>query len=69
MLTCGCKRGYPCEASQGFAPDYFTLTSICFGFASSRFGKKTQSRPSLNSARILFASMNVGSVKLRRNSP
>lgn len=60
------------ETQEGSPENYLTLTSICFGFASLRFGKVTKvtiSRPSLNSARTLVASMNVGSVKLLRNSP
>lgn len=68
-MTCGCEV-HSCEALQESSlMGYLTFTSICLGFASSRLGKLTINNPSLNSARILSASMKVGSVKLRRNSP
>ncbi len=57
---------YKGSAGRAF---YFTLTSICFGFASSRFGNVIVSNPSLNSARIFPGSMNAGSMNARINSP
>ena len=48
---------------------YFTLTSICFGFASSAFGSVTVKMPSLNTASILSACTVVGSVNERWKLP
>src|SRR5262249_32560712 len=47
------------------ALNYLTLTSTCFGFASSRLAKVTRRIPSLNSALTLFMSTKPGIVKLR----
>ncbi len=48
---------------------YTTFTSICLGIAALFFGSVTVSIPSLNSARTLVPSTNVGSVKILMNSP
>jgi len=62
----------PSKRQTGGSPlklSYLIFTSICFGFASSRFGKVIINKPSLNSARILLASMKAGNVNVLRNSP
>ena len=48
---------------------YFTLTSICFGFASSAFGRVTVKMPSLYMASMLSPFTVVGSLKDRWNEP
>src|SRR6185295_20060768 len=46
---------------------YATCTWICFGLASSRFGRVSFSTPSLNSALIFSVSTTFGSVNERVN--
>jgi len=48
---------------------YATCTWICFGLASSRFGRVSFSTPSLNSALIFSVSTTFGSVNERLKVP
>ncbi len=48
---------------------YFAFTGMCFGFASSTFGRVSVSTPFLNSASALSGSTVLGSVTERWNLP
>ena len=50
-------------------PTNYPVTSICFGFASSRWGRRTVSTPSLYAAEIRAASIVDGIVKDRPKGP
>ncbi|OQB97956.1 MAG: hypothetical protein BWX80_04093 [Candidatus Hydrogenedentes bacterium ADurb.Bin101] len=57
------SQGYPRVCCQ------LTFTSICFGFASARFGSVNSSRPFLYSAVTLSPSTSAGSGMTRVNRP
>lgn len=63
------KLPFSSKAQREPCYDYMTFTSICLGNAASFLGSVIVRTPSLNPAWTFLPSTNVGSVKLRMNSP